>query len=795
MKRLLKVVVVLGFLVGLVGIGVAEEKEQGLVGYSVSQLIPALPEEEAKKIKEDAYNLLMGRDFSKGSFGMKIDKAVEDKNKIIVKTTGAVFVFDKPTKTISVEQRIPKARKTANLKFIDSVGWDTLSIRDKDTGAVWLKTSDGKFNLRINCDSLLMFSSKEKTTLRVEILFKPINFLSLEGRYRLLDNYGGIGLYPLDLSIWKAGYELRLEPTTSLGKVWIDGRGVITYNLEPDEIFWVSSAPPKPYDWSKRPSDKRNIAWHNWGYSSRAPSDEEIKEWSRFADILLLHTEGTMWKGGWQRGGVPFWYEPADEKEYKRTIDTAHKQGMKVVVYAAPIYFAKGLLPDATGIGKYSLEKYGSRENLSDFSGRNFSLYYEEVKHLKDTYGIDGVYLDELYPNNTVRAYIAVRKIRELFGDSGVMVEHNDGNIYNVSLPPSLTSWYDFQNTGESMERYWNNEDYLRYCVSTYNIANINDFLCNNTRRYFRFTGEKEFLDDNLLQKCLDNNIYQFYAAYFETRKDAGLPEFYKNFYRPFWEKYYRLMAQNPDMKGRVERVCAKKNGLPRTGWENFLKGISGKEKITPLVKLSFDQLLSKKIEVQEGKDTRIDLGNGWSAFLGGKSNGSMEVKDGVLHIRANRDTCAYIEFGHEEGLPEIKAIECRVKTSQNGGDRYGIGMALRWCKEGGQGSDGEAKGYRPWFHMSLTDRGTLLRYSKRTSGAETLGFTIGEWYTLRYRFIENYCIAEVKLPDGSYMPVDIQMIPSGPRSVVIGKVETAGRDIDSGGSMSECWIDEVSIY
>ncbi len=736
--------------------------------------------DETAKIKQDAYNLLVGKELSKASFGMRIDEAKEKGNLISVKTTGAIFVLDKEKKTISITQRIPKKRNTVQLTFNDSIGWESLCIRDKDTGAVWLGTKDDRFILRINCDSLLMFSSKEPTRLKAKLQFKPINFTSYADRYLFLDNYGGVGLYPLTLSTYTWGGNSQVRNETLLDKSHINKEGVLSYNLSEGEIFWVSVAPPKPFNWKKRPSDKHNIVWYQWYANCGAPKDEQIKSWRKWGDWFLLHSDGSWWKGGWQKGGVPFWYEPPDEKEYRRVIKTAHKQGMKVIVYAAPIYFVKGVIKEGTGKKDYhdkGIPNYGT------MVGENFSLYYDEVKNLKDKYGIDGVYFDEVYPPNTVRAYIAVRKIRELFGEKGVIIEHHDQTFHNVTCPPSLLSWYNAQIAGEAFERYWNNRTYLRYAASTYNIANCNDYLCVNTGRYCRLMGKKEHLDDALLQKCLDYNIYQFYAAYWEQ---DWLRHYFENFFAPFWKKYVSLNMSG--QQKRVETVCAQENSRPKTTWQNFLKGLSGEEKLTPSENLSLDE--SVKIKGEEGKESRINLNNNWSVYLGPKSNGEISVeKDGSVHITANANTCAYLEYPLKPG---VKAIQCRLKTSENGGEMYGVGMALRWTDKSPFEKE---KGFYPHFHMALTQEGNLEVVHMRVGAVAVKGFRLGEWYTLRYRFLGDYVISEVKLEDGSWRPVEIMLVPSSPTSVVIGKVETVGRDIDAGGGMSECWVDNVKIY
>ena len=125
--------------------------------------------------------------------------------------------------------------------------------------------------------------------------------------------------------------------------------------------------------------------------------------------------------------------------------------------------------------------------------------------------------------------------MRELLGDDGVMVEHHDWSFHGVTCPPATLCWHDAQIAGEAFARYYNHRDWLRYACSTYNIANISDYLCNNFRCYSRLTGGQEHLDDALLQKCLDYNIYQFYAAWWSTVRFHRA--YYPKGFAPFWER------------------------------------------------------------------------------------------------------------------------------------------------------------------------------------------------------------------------------------------------------------------
>ena len=91
--------------------------------------------------------------------------------------------------------------------------------------------------------------------------------------------------------------------------------------------------------------------------------------------------------------------------------------------------------------------------------------------------------------------------------------------------------------------------------------------------------------------------------------------------------------------------------------------------------------------------------------------------------------------------------------------------------------------------------RGTLSAQHERSCAAHISGFPVGQWYTLRYRFVEGYVIGEAQRADGSWRPVQIMLAPSPPTSVIIGKAADLNRDIDIGGKSRDCWVDQVAMF
>ena len=102
--------------------------------------------------------------------------------------------------------------------------------------------------------------------------------------------------------------------------------------------------------------------------------------------------------------------------------------------------------------------------------------------------------------------------------------------------------------------------------------------------------------------------------------------------------------------------------------------------------------------------------------------------------------------------------------------------------------------GHYPHFRMVLTAKGTLSAQHERSCAAHVAGFPVGEWHTVRYRFVEGCVIGEAQRDDGSWRPLQVMLVPSPPTSVIIGKAADLNRDVDLGGEMREFWVDDVQI-
>ena len=56
--------------------------------------------DEYRRIEQDAYAVLTGKELAKAAFGMRVQGARDSGDTVRVTTTGGVFVFDRKAKTI-----------------------------------------------------------------------------------------------------------------------------------------------------------------------------------------------------------------------------------------------------------------------------------------------------------------------------------------------------------------------------------------------------------------------------------------------------------------------------------------------------------------------------------------------------------------------------------------------------------------------------------------------------------------------------------------------------------------------
>ncbi|MCE5257538.1 MAG: hypothetical protein LLG44_00580, partial [Chloroflexi bacterium] len=322
---------------------------------------------------------------------MNIKSVFETPERMTVVTTGARYEFNKVAEkgTVSCYQRINEERLVARITF--GHPFTTLSIEHHDDESVVLNQivqSTWYTKLVIRADGVLEIYSMPQLDLQFAGAFAPEYSGQRNGNLLLLDDIGGIGIYPC------AWFSLR-DTSGMAGRNWR-----LHYEGSQFCRMYVSVLPPRPYNWERSYRDR--IA--HWGVNppwtfGHYPPDEMVAKAAEDANILVLHTQ--IWHGKLSRQGIElateeqltedasycsYDYTPYDTAALHHLVDTAHDLGMQVVPYFSPT-----------------------------FSMASGSAFLEMVERKLTQFGFDGVYFDGV-TFDIQQAYELVRKTRKMLG-------------------------------------------------------------------------------------------------------------------------------------------------------------------------------------------------------------------------------------------------------------------------------------------------------------------------------------------------------------------------------------------
>ncbi len=430
MIRSICLVFALACLVALLSTSGAFASESGLV----------VPEVGAFPLTEIGQkDLVSDQIFMRALWGMRIEKCAARADSVEVVTTGAVFSFNSTDSTLQCRQRIGAKRQTLSVRFPAGL-LSGLSVAAKDTGAVILKSSAG-LTVKVNCDSMLMLRTASPALLDFSIPWKPAVDYEYGSHHLLIDPFGAVAILP----IREAGLQS------------IQTKQQHSYELGANGELWVSIGPPRPYRW--KDSLGNRLIWQGtWQKPEYAnPSDDKIKKWAPYGNILWLQSEYMMWKS-WHEA-----FEPRFPDELARVVKTAHSQKQRVMAYFSPYYFTGGIGGEYTN------------------TGENIGQYFQAVNDFRTKFPtLDGFYFDGVYPGSVEQTYRICRAMRAYLGPKRFFMIHCTGNapgglVYN----PAADTYSDMILRGEGQG--FISDEWLRYFVSGYNISNSVGVVCNNS--------------------------------------------------------------------------------------------------------------------------------------------------------------------------------------------------------------------------------------------------------------------------------------------------------------------------
>jgi hypothetical protein len=376
--------------------------------------------------------------------GMKIESSHIENGAFLIETTGARYEY------VKGELKLYQGLEKNTRRLLSTITFDNepnfVKVESNDDHIIfWSKD----LNIGIYGDSTLIISPKVEQALKCRGDFKP----DYEGRYKgellLIDNKGGMEIYP---QRYEAGYKIK---NIELGRQnWI-----ADYELNAGERVMLAAFPGRPFDWDKSFKSNIVVTGGSMGLGINNPygqmaSDWTLKHWANNFHIITVFFNGfykPTYINGIQDSAGP--YIVANEPEFRRFLKAAHRAGMKVAVYC-------------------SLLTYTHRN-------KGTAGFYEQINELKNKFDVDGLYIDGLTfdvrnsrIDNKIGNWEMIRRFRRLFGTEGVIVYHGTSLGSPVATVPNIDSYCDATLNGEGVAFRSVNDSYVQYQVKKYGISN-----------------------------------------------------------------------------------------------------------------------------------------------------------------------------------------------------------------------------------------------------------------------------------------------------------------------------------
>ncbi len=391
------------------------------------------------------------------NFGMRIKDSQFDKDAFLIVTTGAKFEYAQGE--MKIYQELQNKRLLATIEISGTPEFEKVEAND-DHILLWSEN----LNIGIYGDSTCILEPKEELELKCSGNFKPDYEGRHDGELVLIDDSGGIEIFP---QRHETGYKVK---KLNLGKRdWI-----VEYLLNANERVMIAAFPPRKFNFQQSYSDR---IVHTGGIHIKAsdtstgflPPDEVIQAWRKYVNIICINGDGLYpgkknwgnssynWfrsktPGRWCFGGP---YKPAKPSELQRVVATAHKLDMKVVIYVTAFYYYKSNDPEA---------------------------FFEDARTIYNEYDLDGIYVDGLYRDkkyltgaildNKIINWELMRRLRKLIGSEGILYYHGSGDRSQVAVVPNIDALCDFVLYGESVEFNNFSDDYIQYQVRKFGISN-----------------------------------------------------------------------------------------------------------------------------------------------------------------------------------------------------------------------------------------------------------------------------------------------------------------------------------
>jgi len=473
-----------------------------------------------------------------GNLLMRVENVETDGEKIEVRTTGALYAFHPNKNTILAKQMLEREREVSLWK--SSLGLNGLKILRKNEKECVIANDSVTFG--VQCDSLMMVVPHDELILSCKIAGKWNRFAC--GHMTIIDEYGGMavnpdrpfacgrlarthvgrhyaGIVPGRIRPGQVDFSGLYDDQTFLSRAkpgW-----EVSWHLSPGERLAISIFPPRPFPWKDSFGFGFLLARRRDpldGYPRRKRGDYRVE--------ILWDFLQRSWAMSWGPRHVAH-----DDEELRAHVAAIKKAGSHPVVYASPQWY-------------YS---------------RDAEEFAAELKRLKDTYGIEGVYYDGIPSQEWVVAYEEMRMTREVFPD-GPVILHATGQSYSGGPPlgepslkiPAIETYATATYTGELVYGYGYDWVYPRYVTSQYRKAN-----CIGVMKHDAWEGPTELQQELIMLRHNGRCQYRKYPAesyqvllglkaLWEEKGDE--PDFYERYYLPKFEELTRDLLPAPRSVG-----------------------------------------------------------------------------------------------------------------------------------------------------------------------------------------------------------------------------------------------------
>ena len=396
--------------------------------------------EAAGKIYRDVNNISFRG--NSVSWGMKITSSNFSNGAFLVETTGARFEY--ASGILKVYQGLSGTKRLlSTITFDQNTPFERVVDND-DHVLLWSE----KLNIGVYGDSTCIIAPRTELAMSCKGNFKPDFEARYKGELLLIDNLGGIEIYP---QRYEAGYEIT---NIELGKKdWL-----ANYRLKANERVMLAAFPGKPFDWDASFKSNLIVMYGSMGYGignvyGQMPPESTIAQWSKNLHIIYLSYQGLYKNYTKKKYGYPGGpYTVANEAEFRRFVKTAHSYNLKISPYTS-LYYHQQINPD--------------RED-----------YYQQVKALKEQFDIDGVFVDGLLPDlegykmdDKCGRWEMIRRLRQLFGN-GPIVYHTSNKDIPFDIVPNVDVYASITLTGENVPFQSVDDPYVKYAVRKYGISN-----------------------------------------------------------------------------------------------------------------------------------------------------------------------------------------------------------------------------------------------------------------------------------------------------------------------------------